>query len=117
MRYLTLAMLIFASPTGTTETTGRKGVDDDRIADGDRPDIGADFMDPAGVLLTGHERPAGDPVVPVTGEDMEIGAADTGAADSDDDVRWPRDGRLPDLFDGQRQVAGGTESRGLHRGT
>ena len=66
---------------------------DDRIADGQVLDRRADGVDPAGVLVAEDEGQVGrDDVGEPAVDDVQVGAAQPGAADPDDHVVRP--GRL-----------------------
>jgi hypothetical protein len=74
-------------------------VEDDGVAGGDVADGRADLVDPAGVLVAEGvgQRRVGVQLVPLAQVEVDVGAADAGAADLDDHVEGALDLRLLDL--------------------
>src|SRR5690348_11053555 len=94
------AVHVVAGPAGAAQPAGRRGVQDHRVADGHVGDRGADLVHPAGVLVAKrvgqrrvHRR------VPLPLDDVQVGAADAGPADLDDNVERALDARLGHLVD------------------
>ena len=81
------AVHVVAGPAGLAEAARDERVDDHRIADGHMVDGGADGLDPAGVLVAERVRECDAGLLPpLTLDDVEVGPAEAGPADADDDV-------------------------------
>src|SRR3954463_16815912 len=93
-----LAVHVVAATARTAQPARDERVDDDRVADLDVRHAGADLVDPAGVLVA---RRVGQLDLGLLGPlpllDVQVGAAEPGRPDLDDDVERPRDLRLVDL--------------------
>ncbi len=75
------------APAGQAQPAGRLRVQDHGVADGDVGDALADLVDPAGVLVADDVGQLGvHGLGPVAVDDVQVGAADAGAADLDDHV-------------------------------
>ena len=84
---------VISSPAGAAHAAGEVRVADDRVADGQVLDRRADGVDPAGVFMAEDDGQVGrDDVGEPAVDDVQVGAAQPGAADPDDDVLRP--GRL-----------------------
>ena len=105
------AVHVVAGPAGAAQPAGRRRVQDHRVADGHVGDRGADLVHPAGVLVAErvgqrrvHRR------VPLALDDVQVGAADPGAADLHDDVERAAEGRA--RVPRRRRASGGTRAGG-----
>ena len=95
-----LALHVVAGPAGQAQPAGRLRVQDHRVADGHVRDALADLVHPAGVLVADHVGKVGvHRLGPVAVDDVQVGAADAGAADLDDDVEGPLERRLRYVVD------------------
>src|SRR4051794_22319660 len=94
-----LAVHVVAATARAAQPAGDERMDDDRVADLDVRDARADLVDPPGVLVA---RGVGqlDPGLlgPLPLLDVQVGAAEPGRPDLDDDDERPRDLRLVDLL-------------------
>src|SRR3954464_13729387 len=112
-----LAVHVVAATARTAQPARDERVDDDRVADLDVRHAGADLVDPAGVLVA---RRVGQLDLGLLGPlpllDVQVGAAEPGRPDLDDDVERPRDLRLVDLVHLQGLVVRVQASR-LHDAT
>src|SRR3954465_4216515 len=88
---------------------------DHRVTDREVGDAVAYRVDPAGVLVSQH---IGQPGIlnglPLPLDDVQVGPADPGAADPDDDVHRARDLRLRDFVD-RRVLVVVVQPNSLHR--
>jgi hypothetical protein len=82
-----LAVHVVAEPACPTQPAGDQRVQDHLVTDGHIGHCVTDGMHPSGVLVSDGVRQF-DPGLglPLAFQDMEVGAADAGAADPDDDV-------------------------------
>ena len=108
------AVHVVAGAARVAQPAGRRRVQDHGVADGDVGDAVADRLDPAGVLVAedvGQRR--AHPLVPLTEDDVQVGAADAGPADLDDHVERPGDLGLGHVVDDGLLVVA-VEADGLH---
>ena len=87
---LLTAVHVVAGPAGPAQAAGRGRVQDHGVADGHVGDRRADLVHPARVLVAqdvGQRGAHGR--VPLAVDDVQVGAADAGAADLHDDVERP----------------------------
>ena len=90
-------------------------MDDDRIAGRDVRHRRPDLLDPTRVLVTQGVRQLGvEGGLELALEDVQVGAADPGARDADDDVERSGHRRLGNLDELDR-LAVADDLRGLHR--
>ena len=86
-----VAVHVVAAPAGAAQPARDERVADDRVADLDVGDAGADLVDPAGVLVAGDVGQLDAGLLrPLAFLDVQIGAAEAGGADLDDDVERTR---------------------------
>jgi hypothetical protein len=112
-----LALHVLASPAGEAQAAGGLRVQDHRVADRDVADAVADRVHPAGVLVAddvGQLRP--HRLGPLAFEDVQVGAADPGAADLHDHVQRALQLRFRDVVDLRIGVVV-VHPDGLHRHT
>jgi hypothetical protein len=93
-----LAVHVVPETAGPAEPARHERVQDDLVPDRDVRDRVADGVHPTGVLVTDRVG-QGDPRLrlPLPLEDVEVGAADPGATDPDDDVEGAFDDRFRDF--------------------
>src|SRR5207249_11517984 len=78
---------VVAGPAGAAETARNERVDDDRIADGHVVHRRAHLVNPAGVLVAQDIwQPDARLLLPLALNDVQVGAAQTGAANAHDHV-------------------------------
>ena len=81
------AVHVVAGPAGPTEPAGHQRMEDDLVVDGDRRDRLPDRHDRAGVLVPDGVRQLDAALVrPLALDDVQVGAADAGRIDVDQDV-------------------------------
>src|SRR5450631_3020581 len=92
-------MHIMSGAAGKTETAGHKRMHDNGVANRNMRDRRTDGMHPAGILVPERvgQRDVGL-LFPLTFDDVQIGAAQSRAADAHDYVKRPADLRIGDLF-------------------
>ena len=110
------AVHVVAGAAGAAQAAGDQRVDDHGVADLDVGDGRADLVDPAGVLVAEHVGQLDAGLLgPLALLDVQVGAAQPGAADAHDHVVRPGDLGLGDLLDGERLVVL-VQARGDHAG-
>ena len=104
---------VLAAPAGDAEAAAPRGVEEHRVAHRRGRDVVADRVHPAGVLVPedDRDREAGRLHLPV--DRVEVGRADAGPADPDDDAPRPARLGLGALDELERAVVL-VQERGLH---
>src|SRR4051812_9257282 len=112
-----LAVHVVAATARTAQPARDERVAADRVADRDVRSAGADRVDPAGVRVARRVGQLGLGLLgPLPLLDVQVGAAEPGRPDLDDDVERPQDLRLVDLVHLQGLVVRVQASR-LHDAT
>ena len=107
-------MHVVAGPAGVAQAAGHERVDDHRIADGDVVDGGAHRVDPARVLVAERVRERDARLLPpLTLDDVEVGPAEPGPADADDDIEGVGQLGFGDVLD-SGILAIAVQADGLH---
>src|SRR5216683_1113104 len=96
-------MHVIACATGATEATGNQRMDNDRISNGYIAHRRANGFYPARVLMAQRVRQLHTRFFrPLSLDDVQVGAAETGAANAHDDIKGGCNLWLSDLFDHRR---------------
>jgi hypothetical protein len=109
-------MHVIARTAMPAEPTRYQRVNDDRVADGDVLDSGADSVHPTCILVAQRVREFDVAfLLPLAFDDVQVGSAKPGAADAHDYIVRPGDLWVGNLFQ-SRSLAVSVQADGFHGG-
>src|SRR5438445_3305813 len=111
-----VAVHVLAAAAAEAHATAHQRVHDHGVAGADRRHVGAHLFDPPGVLVAEGVRQleVGERLAQDALDDVEVGPAEAGPADLDDDVLGAADLRFRDVVDPETVVVVAVQAGGVH---